>query len=108
MVETSRFYIYDEEYELRATTEGGAERIARVVELVNCRMKEIELKCERMCFSTKKIAVLTALNLADEYIEIQEELLSDQVLNEKTQEDYDARIPVYIERIESFLEKKER
>ncbi|MDR2734336.1 MAG: cell division protein ZapA [Spirochaetota bacterium] len=103
MDDIASFHIYDQDYSLRVGSESNAARLAKITDLVDHKMKEVAA-----CYinlSAKQIAVLAALNLADDYIEIQERLISDQSDN-GGYPDYDACLPAYIEKIESFLEVK--
>ena len=104
---TSKFFVYDKEYELRGTCEDADGRLSMVVELVDRRMKELATCHAHL--NAKSIAILTALNLADYYIEMQERALPDPELNAEAFADCnDVRLPVYIEKIEAFLESKGR
>ena len=102
---TNKFYVYDQEYELRVNSESAAARLAVVTEMVDRRMKDIASQYVNQ--SAKNIAILAALNLADDYIEMQERFLPDQGVNAEG-DSYEVRLPAYIEKIESFLEIKER
>jgi len=106
------FYVYDQEYLLRSTGEGGTARLASATELVDRKMKEIaeqmkENAAQQGNLNAKNVAVLAALNLADDYIEIQERFLPARGSAAQAFADYDARLPAYIEKIEAFLETKE-
>ena len=101
---TGKFHIYDQDYTLRVNSEENAARLARITDLVDHKMKEVAACYVNL--SAKQIAVLAALNLADDYIEIQERFVSDQSEGGECP-DYDACLPAYIEKIESFLEIKE-
>jgi len=94
--DTAKFHIYDQEYNLRVGSESNAERLAKITNLVDHKMKEVAACYVNL--SAKQIAVLAALNLADDYIEIQERLVSDQG-DGGGYPDYDACLPAYIEKI---------
>ena len=101
----NKFHVYDQEYELRVTSESAAARLTMVTEMVDLRMKEIASQYVNQ--SVKNIAVLAALNLADDYIEMQERSLPAQSCTAEIYAEYDTCIPAYIEKIESFLDRKE-
>jgi cell division protein ZapA (FtsZ GTPase activity inhibitor) len=64
-----RVEIYDQVYNLRAAADG--ERVKRISRLVDRRMREIADQMTTL--DTMKIAVLAALNLADELDQLREE-----------------------------------
>jgi cell division protein ZapA len=68
-----RITIFGEEYPIRGYAD--REHILRVAEYVDKKMREIALKSKNR--SSNKIAVLTALNLADELLELKQEKDSD-------------------------------
>jgi cell division protein ZapA (FtsZ GTPase activity inhibitor) len=101
---TGKFQIYDQEYTLRVDSEGNAARLARITDLVDHKMKEVAASYVNL--SAKQIAVLAALILADDYMEMQERFVTAPG-DSDTSDDYAACLPAYIEKIESFLEMKE-
>ena len=101
-------YVFDQEYPLKINSMSGAARLTKVTDLVDRKMKEVA--AHYVSLPTKQIAVLAALNLADEYIEIQERFGSEEGeaigtagVSDEAGLEYDARIPAYIEKIETFL-----
>jgi len=102
--EIAKIHVYDQEYALRVSSESGAERLARVSDLVDRKMKEVAARYVNL--TAKNVAVLAALNLADDYIEIQERLVSDQE-SDAMYAGYEACLPAYIEKIETYLDTKE-
>jgi cell division protein ZapA len=65
--------IFGEEYPIRGYA--NKDHILRVAECVDRKMREIALKSKNR--SANKIAVLTALNLADELIDLKDKGASD-------------------------------
>jgi cell division protein ZapA len=102
--ETTKIHVFDQEYELKINSESGAERLDKVTDLVNRKMKEVA--AHYVSLPAKQIAVLAALNLADDYIEIQERLVSESA-GEPADEAYTVCLPAYIEKIEAYLESGE-
>lgn len=64
-----RVTIFGEEYSIRGTA--GTEYILRVADFVDKKMREIALRSKNR--APNKIAVLTALNLAGELLDIKEQ-----------------------------------
>lgn len=72
MGETVTMHVFDQEYYLRINSDSGRQRLEVVAELVDRKMKDVAARY--VSLSTKEIAVLAALNLADDYIQLQERL----------------------------------
>ena len=104
--EVKKFHIYDQDYDLRTNSEEGVVRLGRVSDLVDRKMRDVASRYVNL--NAKQIAVLAALNLADEYIDMQERLFSEQVSVGEEYADCATCLPAYIEKIESFLEAKGR
>ena len=74
MSEICKIHVYDQEYELRINSESGKARLEKVAALVDHKMNEVGAHYVSM--TAKHIAVLAALNLADEILELQEKMLA--------------------------------
>lgn len=72
MPEIVKIHIYDQEYDLRINSDSGLQRLERVTELVDRKMRDVSARYLNL--TAKEVAVLAALNLADDYIELQERL----------------------------------
>ena len=72
MGETVTMHVFDQEYYLRINSDSGRQRLEVVAELVDRKMKDVAARY--VSLTAKEIAVLAALNLADDYIQLQERL----------------------------------
>ncbi len=100
MGEIVTMHVFGQEYELRINTESGRERLEIVAELVDRKMKDVAARY--VSLTTKEVAVLAALNLADDYIQLQERL-SSVAIDPVVDEDSSVRMLEYAGRINAYL-----
>lgn len=103
MAEDVVMHIFEQDYPLRISSDSGRQRLEIVAELVDRKMKEVAARY--VSLTTREIAVLAALNLADDYIQLQEKL-STGGTELGDGEQASEQMIAYARRIDSFLEKQ--